>query len=372
MPVSMKTDAPALLAVGAHQKNTVAVAIGREIFASQHIGDLATLEAREAFERTTASLCELYAFEPEAVVCDQHPDYASTRHAESLGLPVYRVQHHHAHILACMAENELSGPVLGVGWDGTGYGTDGTVWGGEFLRVEERSYRRFARLRTFRLPGGEEAVREPVRAAIGVLHELFGAEIREALLPKQIRGYLDGEGRMLIPVLQAGLNTPVTSSAGRLFDAVAALCGLRMRVAFEGQAAMELEWALAGGDSQAAYPVRFLEGETPDGPATIDWAPMVHGVLSDLGENVSAGEISARFHNTLAEFVIEGAKRARESQVVLSGGCFQNKYLTERCMARLHQEGFRVYCHQRIPPNDGGIAVGQIVGASSTPRSQSS
>jgi hydrogenase maturation protein HypF len=364
LPAHLRRPVPALLATGAHLKNTVAVAIGDEVFGSQHIGDLETPQAFDAFKRTVASFGRLYEFAPTAIACDAHPDYRSTQFAAALAheraLPLIQVQHHYAHVLSCMAENELEAPLLGVSWDGTGYGLDGTIWGGEWLRVSEESFERVAHLRTFRLAGGEKAIREPRRSAIGLLYKLFGDQLfaMDDLTPMQ--ALCSQERAILKTMLQRTINAPITSSAGRLFDAVAALVGLRQQAGYEGQAALELECALDGVETDAAYAVRM---STRHVRQVVDWEPMVHGILEDLRRGLPVGSIAANFHNTLAEIIVAVAMRTDEERVVLSGGCFQNRYLTERAVARLRAAGFRPYCHQRIPPNDGGIALGQVVAA---------
>jgi hydrogenase maturation protein HypF len=247
-----------------------------------------------------------------------------------------------------MADNELDGPVLGAAWDGSGWGPDGTIWGGEFLRILGGGFERVGHLRSFRLPGGEAAIREPRRSALGVLFELFGDDLPGDLA--SVGAFAPGERRILISALARGVNAPVTSSAGRLFDAVASLVGLRHVSTFEGQAAMELEFALDGHASDEVY----------DG-ASEDWEAILRGILRDLRLGAAPGDVSARFHNSLAEVIVDAARRAGEERVLLTGGCFQNRYLTERAVRRLREEGFRPYWHQRVPPNDGGIALGQIL-----------
>jgi hydrogenase maturation protein HypF len=348
LPVGMRgPSALPALALGAQLKNTLAISIGEDAVISQHLGDLGSGPAFENFRNAIRDMEALYAHRPRIVACDLHPDYRSTRHAASLGLPVVGVQHHHAHVLACMTENEIEPPALGVAWDGTGWGPDGTVWGGEFLRIAAGGFDRAAHLRTFGLPGGEKAVVEPRRAALGVLFEIFGSALPGDLAP--IRAFERGELAILLTMLENGLRTPRTSSAGRLFDAVAALLGLRQRCTFEGQAAMDLEFSLEGWETDEHY----------DG-AGEDWEPVMRGILDDLRHGVPAGRIAARFHNSLAEAIVSVARRLGEEKVVLSGGCFQNRILTERTVQRLGEEGFRPYWHQRIPPNDGGIALGQL------------
>jgi hydrogenase maturation protein HypF len=328
LPVRTACDLPPVLAVGGHLKNTIAIAVGRQVFLSQHVGDLDTPEARRAFENAIDDLCRLYRFQPELVACDLHPDYASTQWALQSGLPVVRVQHHHAHAASCAAENDVPEPYLAVAWDGTGYSRDGAIWGGEFFLVERGRFERIAHLRPFRLPGGEAAIRQAWRSAAGLLWEL---------------GEAPGNP-VIARMLGSGINSPLTTSVGRLFDAVASIAGVAQENRFEGQAAMLLERAIVPCDD--LYPF-------PDG----DWAPLVQAARSGAG----AGEIAARFHNALAHWILSVALRAAVPHVVLSGGVFQNAYLTERAAVLLEHAGFAVHTHQRVPANDGGIALGQAV-----------
>jgi hydrogenase maturation protein HypF len=360
LPLPIGRTTPRMLAVGAQQKSTIALSLGTQALVSQHIGDLETAEANAAFHRVIESLESIYDYVPAMIACDLHPNYMSTAYARKLGAPVFAVQHHFAHVLACMADNDLDGPVLGISWDGSGYGLDGTIWGGELLRVDRDGFSRFAHLRTFRLAGGEQAIREPRRSAIGLLHEIHGARLFERDPAGIAARFSDEERSTLNVVLEKGINAPVTSSAGRLFDAVAAIVGLRDRVAFEGQAAMELEFAI---DRSAADDSRYDFNLAAGEPHVIDWEPMVREIVDDVTRGVPVPVIAVRFHNTLVEMIVAAAAMAREARVVLTGGCFQNRYLTERAVARLREEGFRPYHHQRIPPNDGGIALGQIVAA---------
>lgn len=341
LPVARHSHKAALLAVGGHQKNTIALANDGHVFLSPHVGDLDGPEAYDAFLATTAALSKTLKFQPEIVACDLHPDYRSTQFARDCGTKLQSVQHHFAHAMSCIAEHNLRGPVLAVVWDGTGYGIDHTIWGGEFLRIERGQFERVDHLRTFRLPGGEAAIREPRRAAFGLLWELFGEEIPVSL------GLSEKQSKLLSTMMRNEINTPRTSAAGRLFDAVAAICGLRHRCSFEGQAAMELEFA-AQNQQFAAYPVE-----------STNWEPLVRAIVSDVLSNVALAQIAARFHSALAEMIVRVAKRAREVQIVLSGGCFQNTRLSEQTIAALRRAEFDVYWHQQVPPNDGGIALGQ-------------
>jgi len=314
--------------------------------------------ALAAFHRTVADLPRLYEAQPELVACDLHPDYLSTKYATSTHLTVERVQHHWAHVLACMAENELEPPVLGVSWDGTGYGTDGTIWGGEFLVPVQDTFQRVAHLRQFRLPGGETAVKEPRRTAVAVLYEIWGQTGLDDGSLAPIAEFSKTELGLIRQMLAKGINAPVTSSMGRLFDAVSALAGIRQQVTFEGQAAMELESVIEP-DVTAMYAFELSNGV----PQIIDWAPMIGEILVDLRKGISQGAIAAKFHNTLAEIIVEVARQVVTPKVVLTGGCFQNRYLLEQAVQRLSQAGFKPYWHQRVPPNDGGIALGQIAAA---------
>ena len=343
LPVVTPSELPPVLAVGGHMKNTVAVAIGREVFLSQHVGDLDAVESRRAFERGIEDLCTLYRFEPQIVACDLHPDYASTRWALASGLRAVQIQHHHAHVAACAAENAIESDYLGVAWDGTGLGLDGTVWGGEFFLVHHGHFDRIAHLRPFRLPGGEAAIRDCSRPAAGLVWEAFGATAADVIAGPLVRSMLAGQ-----------VNAPLTSSVGRLFDAAAYLSGAAQRNCFEGQAAMCLERAIGKEDSGEAYRI-----ENHDGVG--DWAPLIEAIMRDRRANIDTGQISVRFHNALANWILEVARQAGTRDVVLSGGVFQNAYLTERASAGLEESGFRVLTHHQVPCNDGGIALGQAV-----------
>jgi hydrogenase maturation protein HypF len=306
--------------------------------------------------RAIDDLVGFFEVTPDAVACDLHPDYASTRHAEQLSekwdVPLLRVQPHHAHVASCIAEHRIDGPVLGFSWDGTGYGLDRTVWGGEVLRCEYAQFARVAHLRTFRLPGGDQAVREPRRSALGALFEMMGSAAAEIAEP----WFGSAELRTLLAALERPKLFPRTSGLGRLFDAVAALCGLSERVTFEGQAAMALEFAVDP-VVRDAYPLPL----SADVPAVADWEPLIRGVLDDRSRGVPASQIAAKFHNALAEMALAVAARIGCHQIVLTGGCFQNAVLTQRVRERLLENDFKVYTHRQLPPGDGGIALGQVL-----------
>ncbi|NEP45389.1 MAG: carbamoyltransferase HypF, partial [Okeania sp. SIO2H7] len=346
-----------VLAVGGHLKNTVAASVQNQIFLSQHIGDLETTAAFECFQQIITSFQKLYEFEPQIVACDVHPNYLSSKFARDLNLPVIVVQHHYAHILACMAENQLEPPVLGIAWDGTGYGLDGTIWGGEFLLINETYFERFARFRPFKLPGGDKAVKEPRRVALGLLYELFGDEVFSLTNLPPVAAFADKELSVIKTMLEKNINSPTTSSAGRLFDAVSALIGIKQVISFEGQGAMELEFAVEKNEDKYGFEI-----VSKNSLFDVDWEPMVLEIIEDKKRGVE-GAIAAKFHNTLVAIIVEVAKMVGREKVVLSGGCFQNKYLTEKTVEVLQRENFRPYWHQRVPPNDGGIALGQVLAA---------
>jgi hydrogenase maturation protein HypF len=399
---SASSESQSILAVGAHLKNTVALSVDSQAFISQHIGDLETDQAYSAFRHVITDFEKLYETQPDVIAADAHPDYLSTKFAQELagqephsaeidqslvtststmknGIHYVSVQHHLAHVLACMAENELKPPVLGVSWDGTGYGLDQTIWGGEFFLITQDSLARVAHFRQFRLPGGEQAIKEPRRTALGLLFELFGEDAFQLKELAPLSTFSAAELSSLKTMLTRRLNSPLTSSVGRLFDAISALVGRRQFVRFEGQAAMELEFALEDVETNEFYPLPLVLGDsglfdsalrtphsaldslhTPHSALILDWAPLVRSVLEDLRHHVSVAEVSAKFHNALTEAIVAVVRHFGQERIALSGGCFQNRYLTERAIRRLREEGFRPYWHQRIPPNDGGIALGQV------------
>ncbi len=369
LPVPLSRSGPPLLAVGGHLKNTIALTVGADCFLSQHIGDLETPEAFAAFERVIADFVRLYESPPALIAHDLHPDYASSQWARRVaaeggagieaGLPRITVQHHHAHLAACLADNGLDGdlqtPALGVVWDGSGYGSDGTVWGGEFLSGTAADFARTAHLRTFRLPGGEAAVREPRRAALALLWELDGAQaLEDATLPP-VADFTPAERTLVARMLDAGLNAPLTSSAGRLFDGIAALMGLRQRAGFEGQAAMLLE-AAVDWDERGAYPLALRQG---DAALLLDWEPLLRALLADCARGVATGIMAARVHRGLAQGIAAVAQRVGLSRVALTGGCFQNRVLSEWTASELRTMGFEVLQHRQVPANDGGLSLGQ-------------
>ena len=361
LPIPVAVDLKPTLAVGAHLKNSVALALNKNVFISQHIGDLETELAYNAFTEVIGQLQGLYEKPPEYIACDYHPDYLSSEYAQTQTEKPFKVQHHTAHILSCMAEHNIDSPVLGVSWDGTGLGLDRTIWGGEFITVRGADCRRAATFKTFALPGGDKAVREPRRTAIGLLYEIFGEQIFENKKLSPVRGYSGEELQLIREMLINDLNCPRTSSVGRLFDAVSSILNLHQRISFEGQAAMELEFVLDNVNTDKYYEIPVTQDDS--GLRILDWTNMYRAIIADFENNIETSEISARFHNSLVEAIVKIAAFLKIKTVVLSGGCFQNKYLTERAVVRLTDEGFDPVWHRQVPPNDGGIALGQIKAA---------
>jgi hydrogenase maturation protein HypF len=352
------------LALGGQLKATFALGRDRNAFLSHHIGDLDHYEAFRAYVEAIAHYQRRFGLSPECLVHDLHPDYASTRYAEDHadGRPTIAVQHHHAHAASCMAENGLDEPAICVAFDGNGYGTDGSIWGGEFLIADYVGSRRAAHLRPVLLPGGEQAIREPWRMAAAYLLDA-GLDL-SPLAPSVASTALNTVERMIA----RRFNSPPTSSAGRLFDAVAALAGVRHRVSYEGQAAIELECLATGVEPAGAYPFTIHEMR----PAILDVRPMIAAVAEDVRRGSGARRIARRFHSTMVEAIAAVCVRLRAETgldaAVLSGGVFLNALLTAEAIDRLEGEGFRVYRHRRVPPNDGGLCLGQLAVAAARQR----
>ncbi len=359
-PLLLPFDAPSLLAVGAELKNTFCLTRQCYAFLSHHIGDMENYETLRSFEHGVAHFERLFRIEPVVLAHDLHPDYLSTRYArqraEREALPLVGIQHHHAHIAACLADNGLPGnePVIGLAFDGTGYGADGAIWGGEVLLANYVGFERLYHLAYFPLPGGDAAIRCPARTALALLWAL-GIEWEDTLPPA--RFFSKKERQALRVQLERRLNAPLTSSMGRLFDAVAALAGGRQQVNYEAQAAMEFE-AMADPSEPGAYRFEIAEGK-------INARPAVLALIADAHRGIPLATISARFHNGLIEGIraicneIRMKTAARE--VALSGGVWQNMIMLKKVMTTLSADDFRVYCHRQVPTNDGGIALGQAV-----------
>jgi len=355
-PVKLPFDVPQLLAAGSELKNTFCITNGNYAFLSHHIGDMENYETLKSFEQGVEHFERLFRVKPEAIAYDMHPNYLATRYglerAEREGLPTVAVQHHHAHVAACMAEHGLNEPVIGVSFDGTGYGEDGAIWGGEFLVGDYKFYQRAAHLEYFPLPGGDAAIKKPARTALALLWSL-GSDWDENLAP--VKEFCAEDQVTLRVQLEKKINTPMTSSVGRLFDAVSALAGVRQQVNYEGQAAIEFE-ALADEAEAGSYSFGLNQDEV-----------QVRGVLEALAKDVMAGvpasKISARFHNGLAESVMETVRKISDDtgirSVVLSGGVWQNITLLRRTLSLLQSDDFHVYIHREVPTNDGGLSLGQ-------------
>jgi hydrogenase maturation protein HypF len=367
IPVFLNTTVPQVLACGAALKNTICLTKERQAFVSQHIGDLENAATENFFRMTINHLQRILDITPKIIASDLHPDYLSTQWAAGQSNhPVIQVQHHHAHVAACMAEHQLDGPVIGLAFDGTGFGADRTVWGGEVLVADYGGYRRAAHLTAVPMPGAAAAVTAPWRMALAYLNHTFGPSLWDLDLPL-MRCVDRAKAQIVAKMCVRGVNAPLTSSMGRLFDAVAALLRLRLDAAFEGQAAMELEMIADSGEKER-YDFRWDATETEAKQVAV--APIVAGVVEDVQRGLPAFIISAKFHNTL----IEGftmlcralRKENRINQVVLSGGCFQNRRLLEGLRNNLNTSGFDVFCHRQVPTNDGGIALGQAMIAAAT------
>jgi hydrogenase maturation protein HypF len=361
-PVFLAKELPPVLAVGGELKNTVCLTQGRHAFLSQHIGDLENLESYRFFEEAIEHLERILEIAPGIVAHDLHPDYFSTRWALAQeGMQKVGVQHHHAHVASCMAENGLDGSVIGFSLDGTGYGSDGHVWGGEVLIADYLDFKRAAHFRYVPMPGGAAAIREPWRMAVGYLAQHFGAGLLELPIPFVTR--LNARNvELVLRMSERGVNSPLTSSCGRLFDAVAALVGVRDEVNYEAQAAIELEMLARDSADSGSYPLALWEEN--DG-WIIDTGPLFEGLLRDLELRAPVSTISRRFHLGLAQVFTEIAVRLRArtglDRVCLSGGTFQNTLLFEHLHASLLSQGFRVFSHREVPAGDGGLSLGQAV-----------
>jgi hydrogenase maturation protein HypF len=369
-PVWLGRGEAEVLACGAQQKNTLCLTRAGFAIPSQHLGDLENFETLRFFEETLERMSRLFHVTPTAVAYDLHPGYLSTQFALKLDkLRPIGVQHHHAHIASSMAEHQLDGRVIGVAWDGTGFGTDGTIWGGEFLAADYLGFHRYARLRPVLLAGGDAGVREPWRVARSYLLDTFGA------IPSDPRWAAMASAdrlRVIDTMLARRVNTIPTSSAGRLFDAVASLIGLRHTVSFEGQAAMMLE-AVASSDSASAVPYDFTL--TGAAPIDVDLRPMIREIITGIEANEPQSHLAARFHSTLVAVIAAVCRRMSDdlqlNRVCLSGGCFQNAILLEGCLNALRADSFEVFSHREVPANDGGISLGQAAIACEQLRSQS-
>jgi len=355
LPLSLQSNnSKIILAVGGHLKNTVSFKVDSNIFSSQHIGDLSTFESINTFEKVINNFQLVYGKSPDLVVSDLHPEYVSTKFANDNFKNVLQIQHHEAHIAGCILENQVEGNVLGISWDGTGYGYDGNIWGGEFFHFTENEVKHIGRFRNFFLPGGDVAIKEPRRSAIGLLYKIFGDKIFNSNY-EFLKSFTESELNTIHQMLKKKINTRITSSVGRLFDAVSAILNINHKMSFEGQAAMMLEFSTIS-NIEDFYPFEFLSKEI----TIIDWQQIVLDILTDINGNISKEIIATKFHNTMAEIIVKFAEQKEKKKIALSGGVFQNAYLLEKTIKKLQENNFKPYWHQRIPTNDGGISVGQI------------
>ena len=359
---SLKDDQPSVLAVGGELKNTICLTKGKHAFLSQHIGDLENVESYSFFHEAIRHLEQILEIQPEIIAYDLHPDYFSAKWAlQQSGARLVGVQHHHAHIASCMAENHLEGRVIGFALDGTGYGTDGNIWGGEVLIAGYEGFERAAHFEYVPLPGGAAAIREPWRMAVSYLAHHFGRDFLSLDIPF-VRQLNRPKVDLLFRMMEQGVNSPLTSSCGRLFDAVAALIGIRQQVNYEAQAAIELEMAITSSEDETGYPLELV-------PAGNNWIistrPMLEALLRDLGQKLPVATISQRFHNGLVDGFVQLATLLRMktalNRVCLSGGTFHNIYLSQQLEAQLSKAGFEVFTQKEVPSGDGGLSLGQAL-----------
>jgi hydrogenase maturation protein HypF len=372
-PINISFEGPPILACGAELKNTFCLTRGNKVFMSQHIGDLSDYPSYDFFCEAINDLKHLLKIEPEIIACDMHPDYLSTRYALNPALPKSKdagrkggvkkkipVQHHHAHIASCMAEHQISEPVIGVALDGTGFGPDGTIWGGEFLIADLKQYRRAGYFKKYPMPGGDKAILNPIRMALSYLFTEMGDDHKKTC-KSLLTGLSDNEYSVLTRMIKKGINSPMTSSAGRLFDAVAALLGISKTISYEGQAAIRLQ-TLARPGINSCYKFDIIEKRDM---FTLSFGPMICEIISDINSGVDKEDISAMFHNTVSQAIVKMCSLIKSKEnikkVVLSGGVFQNDLLVSLVTDALNNNGFEVYNHNIVPPNDGGIALGQAV-----------
>jgi len=367
-PIHLNFRARQVLGCGAEEKNTFCLTKDSYAFVSQHIGDMENIETLQHFENTLALYKRLFRIQPEVVAYDLHPEYLTTKYAFELGskdkdLVLVPVQHHHAHIVSCMVDNGFDGSVIGVAFDGTGYGSDGHIWGGEFLVVNYRESRRLGHLEYLPLPGGAAAIKRPYRTAIGYAIKLLGIDAASKLIVLEQTDPVEVE--LIKRQVETGLNSPFTSSMGRLFDAVSALLGIRNVVDYEGQAAIELEMVAYDADEHLdndAYPFSIVEF---DGKNVVLLGELFARIVADMYNKRDASIISAKFHNTVARIILEMcqliSKRTGVEHVALSGGVFQNRFLLRKVIPLLESAGFSVLTHKQVPCNDGGISLGQAV-----------
>ena len=362
-PIDVDFEMRQILACGAELKNTFCLTKENHAFLSQHIGDLQNAEAYKYYCDSIEYIKRLFRIEPKIVAYDLHPEYLSTKYAlEQENIELVGVQHHHAHAVSCMAEHNLRELVIAVSFDGTGYGLDGTIWGGEFLLATEKDFQRVGHLKYLPLPGGDAAVKEPYRMALSYLYDAYGEDIFNLDIPL-VKNIAAKKAALILQMIRQNINSPLTSSCGRLFDAVSALIGIREQVNYEAQAAIELEM-LAHRETAESKSYSY-QIDAANGISIINLQLMFHEIATELQSEFDAGASSAKFHNTVAKFTLDMCENIREeyhlNKVVLSGGCFQNRYLLSKTVSLLYARDFNPYFQCRVPTNDGGICLGQAV-----------
>lgn len=364
-PIILSKKVRQIFAAGPEDKNTVCFTRDKHAFPSQHLGDLKNQKSFNAYQEAINRIIHVFQFNPELIACDLHPDYLSTVYAENTSrekeLPLLKVQHHHAHIASCMAENNLDEEVIGVAFDGSGLGEDGNIWGGEFLISDIKTYKRVGHLKYKPMPGGEQVIHQPWRMAYSYLYSYFGEDILKQNLPF-IKINKAKKLNLLIQMINKNINSPITSSCGRLFDAVASLIGLREEVNFEGQAAIELE-SICQPKYKGNYSYNIIQ--KPESEYIVDTEEMFYQIINDLKNNKDRNEIATLFHNTVAEIILSMCVKIRErygiNKVVFSGGVFQNSFLLTQTLKRMRRQNFAVFLHKKMPPNDACISLGQAV-----------
>ncbi len=355
--IRLQKSMPKILALGGHLKNTLCLAHHHYAYLSQHLGDLSSVDTIQWMQSTIDQMIQLTGISPEWVACDMHPDYQSTRMAEKMGLPIIQVQHHHAHVAACMAENGIMEPVLGIILDGTGYGLDQTIWGGEVLLCEKHTFRRVAHLETVPMPGGASAIQYPWKMALSWLLKTFGTEGLDIFNHIQPQAFDQHSAKIVQQALDQKILSPLTSSMGRLFDTVSALTGLCQSITYEGQAAIELE--NIAGDTHRKYSYHYIDKDI----TIVQIQPMIHDIIKDIRSGIAVSEISGAFHTTIVDLLTDLCHHLKSKfemdHVVLSGGVFQNKRLFSGLKTKLQEHGFYTYAHAKVPCNDGGLSLGQ-------------